>query len=75
MKQQQIDEKLFAVHLQPVLAPHKGEHAAHGPQKILDPSDERPFQLTLAVLLAQLQKIEGVLVLHRQLGLCAKLGR
>ena len=75
VKQQEVDEKLFAVHLQPVLAAHEGEHAAHGPEEILDPGDERPLQLPLAVLLAQLQKIEGVFVLHRQLGLGAKFRR
>ena len=42
---------------------------------VLDPGDERPLQLPLAVFLAQLQKIEGVFVLHRQLGLGAKFRR
>lgn len=32
--------------------------AAHGPEEILNPGDERPLQLPFAVFLAQLQKIE-----------------
>ena len=75
MKQQQVDEKRFAVHLKPVLTAHKGEHAAHGAQEILDPGNQRAFQFPLAMCLAQFQKIESVGVFHRQFGLGAKLGR
>ena len=70
-----FDEKRFAVHLQPVLAAHKGEHAAHGAQEILDPGNQRAFQFPLTVCLAEFQKIEGVGVFQRQFGLVAKLGR
>ena len=57
VEQQQVDEVFPAIHLQTELATHKGEQAAHGPQKILDAGDQCPFQLALAVLFSQLQKI------------------
>ena len=44
-------------------------------REILDPANQRPFQLPLAMLLAEFQKIKGAFVLHRQLRLGSKLRR
>src|SRR4051794_40335773 len=74
MKQQEIDEELLSLHFQTELTAHKCENAAHGPQKALDAGDESAFEISLAVLLAELKEIKGVLISDRQLGLGAKLG-
>ena len=52
-----------------ILAAHEGKHAAHLTQEVFDPGDDRPFKFSFAVLLAQFEKVEGVFISDRQLGL------
>lgn len=63
-KCKKINEELPTFDFEPILATHEGEHPAHGPQEILYTGDERPFQFTLAMLMAKFQEIESILVQH-----------
>jgi len=62
VEKQQIDEILPALDLQAELAADKSEHASHSAEEILDAADQGTLQLALRMLVAQLQKIEGVFV-------------
>ena len=75
MEEQKVDEELAAVHLQPVLAPNKGEKAAHGAQELFDATHQRALQLTLGMLLPEFEKVKGVFILDGQLRLRTQLGR
>ena len=39
MEQQQVEKKLPAVDLEPILAAHEGKPATHGPQEVFDAGD------------------------------------
>gem|GEM_PF-6152640 len=73
VKKKQINEIFIAINLQTILTSHKGEHAAHGSQKMLYPGNKRPLQFPFAMLFSQLQKIEGIFILHRKFCLRTKL--
>ena len=65
-EKQQVDEVFIAVDFQSVLTTHESEHAAHVPQKILNPGDNCPFQLAFVMFFAQFQKIESIFILYCQ---------
>lgn len=73
MKEQEVDKEFFPIQLQPVLTAHKSKHTTHGPQEVLYPSDNGFLQFPLAVFVTEIQKVEGVFVLHRQLCLITQL--
>ena len=74
-KSKQVDEKLPAVHFQPELAADEGEEATHGAQELFDAAHQRALQLAFGMLLAEFEKVEGILILDGQLCLGAQLGR
>ena len=73
--EQQVDEELLALHVQPVLTPHEGEPPTHLDEEFLNTGHDRPFQFSFVMFLAKFEEAKGVFILHRQLGLMAVLLR
>jgi len=74
MEKQKIDEELPAIYLQPVLAADEGNKTTHGPKKVFDAADQRSLQFPFGMLLAELEKVKGVLIPNGQLCLRTQLG-
>ncbi len=74
MEEQQIDEVLLVADLQPVLASDKRKHAAHLQQEGFYFSEDRMFQLALAVFVGEFLEVESAFVLDghfSRLRICA----
>ena len=70
MIQQQVDEVFIAGDLKAELTAHEGIQSAHLAQEVLDTVNQRTLQFPFAVLVAEFQEIERILVLHGELRLC-----
>jgi hypothetical protein len=75
MEQQEIDKVFLPANVQAILVADEGEDASHLPEKGFHPRENRLFQLTLGVLVAQFKEVERVLVFDRQVRLVSDFGR
>jgi hypothetical protein len=68
MIEQQVDIKVFIVHPDPLLPRNEGETIAEFEQEGFDLSQDRGFQLSLAVAVVKPEEIEDVKVAEDQIG-------
>src|SRR5271166_286258 len=68
MIEQQVDIKVFIVHPDPLLPRNEGETIAEFEQEGFDLSQDRGFQLSLAVAVVKPEEIEDVRVAEDQIG-------
>jgi SAM-dependent methyltransferase len=54
------------------LASDDGEHAAHRAQEVFDAGKDGALEFALGMFFAQIQEVEGVVILYRQLGLATR---